>query len=259
MKRKQQHGGGVRERGKLVSFCRETVASCECCSLHSQGNSRIYTHSFLRPWVADNGTKSHHVGCSNTSLCHSLLINCGGCWIQGSYLLWSTGALSLSLSRTHTHTFAHRNVPEQLSVPLVKLKEPNSCKPSQWEQPVIMGEGSTRVWKDPQDARPGVFCSGNGKHVRVCVCMCACRMVATQLAQLLCFCQAQIHCVLRDDQPVLLSLLMFVCSSHQLRLKRLDEGNGTTEALPATTQPLLLPGLPLSSLSRCHQFIPYPL
>lgn len=79
----------------------------------------------------------------------------------------------------------------------------------------------------------------------VCASACACVFVAwvgnlTQLAQLLCFCQAQIHCLLRDDQPVLLSLLMFVCSSHQLRLKRLDEGNGTTEALPATTQPLLL-------------------
>lgn len=67
-------------------------------------------------------------------------------------------------------------------------------------------------------------------------------------------------CPEKIGPALLLPLLVFApVSSHRLRLKRLAEGDETTVPLPATTQPCSLPGLPLKSLSHCHQFIPHSL
>ncbi len=125
-----------------------------------------------------------------------------------------------------------------------------------------MGErfNKMQLLKDPQDTKLCVF---SLREWHMCVCECVCKPAAdlTQLAQLLCSVKPRFTvCLEMIKLCCFLSLFMFApVSSHPLRLKRLAKRDETTMTLPATMQALSLPGLPLKSFSRCHQFIPHSL
>lgn len=146
-----------------------------------------------------------------------------------------------------THTTA------LVSMPLVKLNETNSYKPTQWDQSAIMGEGLTKTkpWKDPQGTKLCPFTFSRWEW-QVCVFVKRLRMVP-----LLCQNPASLFAQ-RWSGHVALSSHVCSCFLTSTETKEISWGRWN-DYDSASHQPLLLPGLPLKSFSHCHQFIPHSL